>query len=691
MSMLNLSRLPLARRRDPKPAARRRPACFRPLVDSLEDRIVLSQAVHAAAQVHVLAAAAPQLSVPVDITGINVTNVTRNATSGVLTLAGTATGTILGQAFTTPLVGSITPAKGAQGTPILELNLQPIHLSLLGLNVDTSDISLNITAHKNGGVLGSLLGGGLTNILGSAASGTTQSASQVNTLLNNQQLLGALNENLAKATPKLVSATPGQSTSTTILNLSLGPVHLNLLGLSVKLDNGQNGPITVKVSSSPGAGLLGDLLSGITGGTKQALKSQVATALHKIDTTSVPVAQTSQVTASGAASPSSSTSTASASNAEADPVILTLTLNPIDLNLLGLEVKLYGADATSPVTVTVSAQPGSGELLGNLLSTVGGLLNTQGVSNALNSVLGSVVSLANGASLSVNGQTAANTYTNTTTVLDAYIAPVHLNLLGAEVDTSPINLQILAHSGNGLVLGNIVAGLAGILDNPKGNIVKDAESGLTNLLNQLNQMYPTIGSATTPAAAPAASGSDQILSLTVPPIDLNLLGLILQTSTIQVNATAQSGNGNLLGNLLYDLLNSAKISQTDLNTINTDLNGVLAKVVGILNQTTLNLASGAVGGLSSTLQELTSSTLINTSDAAIPPQQVLDLSVASNNNTPPVDVDLLGVVVTTSNIEVQLLAQPGDGQILGNLVYNVSHLLDGGLLSVLGILNTLGV
>ena len=55
------------------------------------------------------------------------------------------------------------------------------------------------------------------------------------------------------------------------------------------------------------------------------------------------------------------------------------------------------------------------------------------------------------------------------------------------------------------------------------------------------------------------------------------------------------------------------------------------------------------------------------------------------------DVNLLGVVVTTSNIQVQLLAQPGQGQILGNLVYNVSHLLDGGLLSVLGLLNTLGV
>lgn len=50
-----------------------------------------------------------------------------------------------------------------------------------------------------------------------------------------------------------------------------------------------------------------------------------------------------------------------------------MTLDPIDLKLLGLEVKLYVQDATSPLTVTVSAQPGSGELLGNLLSNVAGL------------------------------------------------------------------------------------------------------------------------------------------------------------------------------------------------------------------------------------------------------------------------------------------------------------------------------
>ena len=104
----------------------------------------------------------------------------------------------------------------------------------------------------------------------------------------------------------------------------------------------------------------------------------------------------------------------------------------------------------------------------------------------------------------------------------------------------------------------------------------------------------------------------------------------------------------------------------------------------------LSIPASALDGLSPTLQELTSSSFLGTT-LPTSPQPILNLSIASNNGGPPVDVNLLGVVVTTSNVQVQLLAQPGQGLIIGNLVYNVSHLLDGGLLSVLGVLNVLGI
>jgi hypothetical protein len=69
------------------------------------------------------------------------------------------------------------------------------------------------------------------------------------------------------------------------------------------------------------------------------------------------------------------------------------------------------------------------------------------------------------------------------------------------------------------------------------------------------------------------------------------------------------------------------------------------------------------------LEELASPTFINTTGGRVSPQPVLNLNIASNNCGPPVDVNLLGVVVTTSNIQVQLLAQSGQRLILGNLVY----------------------
>ena len=72
-------------------------------------------------------------------------------------------------------------------------------------------------------------------------------------------------------------------------------------------------------------------------------------------------------------------------------------------------------------------------------------------------------------------------------------------------------------------------------------------SRLSQLLVRLNQQIPGIAPAASP---PVTLGPGQFLELTVPPIDLDLLGLVLQTTPITVNATANSGDGLLLGNVL---------------------------------------------------------------------------------------------------------------------------------------------
>jgi hypothetical protein len=388
---------------------------------------------------------------------------------------------------------------------------------------------------------------------------------------------------------------------------------------------------------------------------------------------------------------SSSHKRAATNGAQASQV-LQLNLNPLNVNLLGLQVQ------TSRITVTVSAQPGQGALLGNLLSDVSHLLNLTGVNSALNNVLGNVVTLLNASSLNVPSlNTAAGPLSGTaaaatTPVLNLFVAPVHLNLLGALVDTSPIHLTLTAHSGPGLLLGNAVADLANLfnLPLPAKLDLTAVNNALQNLLNELNTQLPGIGSAPSPNSG-TVHGTQEVLRLTVPPINLNLLGLLLQTSQIRVNADALTGNGLLLGNVLTTLLNTLGATPQNLTTLNNDLNAVLAKVIGVLNASTLTLPANAVNSLSQTLQQLALPNLINSASTASAP--ILNLAIASaDGKSPPVNVNLLGLRITTSDIHAQLLAQKGNGQILGNLLYNVAHLLDpGGTLNVLTILNQLGL
>jgi hypothetical protein len=66
--------------------------------------------------------------------------------------------------------------------------------------------------------------------------------------------------------------------------------------------------------------------------------------------------------------------------------ILHLDLGPIALNLLGLQVNL------NEVVLDIAAQSGAGNLLGNLLCAVAGLLdNPSGLANVLNNILAAIL------------------------------------------------------------------------------------------------------------------------------------------------------------------------------------------------------------------------------------------------------------------------------------------------------------
>jgi hypothetical protein len=67
--------------------------------------------------------------------------------------------------------------------------------------------------------------------------------------------------------------------------------------------------------------------------------------------------------------------------------ILNLTLGPLNLNILGLVVNI-----PNPIVINITAVPGAGNLLGNLLCSVANLLNGSGqlqqIANLLNQILG---------------------------------------------------------------------------------------------------------------------------------------------------------------------------------------------------------------------------------------------------------------------------------------------------------------
>jgi len=180
--------------------------------------------------------------------------------------------------------------------------------------------------------------------------------------------------------------------------------------------------------------------------------------------------------------------------------ILTLRLAPITLNLLGLVVQ------TSTINLVITAVPGDGNLLGNLLCAVAGLLNDNSalaqLLNQILALLGGILSggspLTGAAPITITsfamqgGQLVANFFVNgangqrfgpfvtpaqvieppagSCEILTLTLGPIDLNLLGlrvqlfGETPEDPITILIYAQPGPGNLLGNLLCGLVGLLD-----------------------------------------------------------------------------------------------------------------------------------------------------------------------------------------------------------------------------------
>ena len=151
---------------------------------------------------------------------------------------------------------SLAPAKGsgpAAPCPVLTLQIDQISLDLLGLHVDVSKLILTVTANKDGGALGKLFCS-----LSEAQLGTNTTASKLTSAAHSGGL-ATKGVGFGVPTRSLQAIGPGPCS---IVDLLLGPLHLDLLGLVVDLNQ-----VHLQITAAPDGGILGSLLCSLTNPT----------------------------------------------------------------------------------------------------------------------------------------------------------------------------------------------------------------------------------------------------------------------------------------------------------------------------------------------------------------------------------------------------------------------------------------
>ncbi len=175
-------------------------------------------------------------------------------------------------------------------------------------------------------------------------------------------------------------------------------------------------------------------------------------------------------------------------------------------------------------------------------------------------------------------------------VLDLRLGPINLNLLGLVVQTSPICLTITATPGGGL-LGDLLCSLGNLLN--QGLTISEAlatfspsdlQTLLTGITDLLNGALSNLDQAVlTLITQVGRHHTCAILHLELGPLNLTLLGLNVvldncANGAITLDITAVTGRGNLLGNLLCELLGGGLIN------IGSTLQGILNQIIALLSQ-----------------------------------------------------------------------------------------------------------
>ncbi len=169
----------------------------------------------------------------------------------------------LGHVTTIKDTVALTAATGGGGCRVLHLFLNELTLNLLGLNAHLDKVTLDITGDAAGGVLGSLfcrlaharIASTRAATIAALNAGVSQHPGHALRFTAYLHPARAAAAAPAPATPPAAPApTPAAGATCPVLDLVVGPLNLQLLGLVVNLQK-----VHLNVTATRGAGKLGDL------------------------------------------------------------------------------------------------------------------------------------------------------------------------------------------------------------------------------------------------------------------------------------------------------------------------------------------------------------------------------------------------------------------------------------------------
>ena len=146
--------------------------------------------------------------------------------------------------------------------------------------------------------------------------------------------------------------------------------------------------------------------------------------------------------------------------------------------------------------------------------------------------------------------------------------------------TAPVSATSVPITGTGTTVDGVLATFTGTFNLTQFAVQNGQLAAVGTLTGTLTDAAGTVlGTVTNlpvtlPVGGATTSGTCDILHLDLGPLDLNLLGLQVHLNEVVLDITAQSGPGNLLGNLLCSVAGLLD-NGLNLNSVATLLNQLL--------------------------------------------------------------------------------------------------------------------